>query len=889
MKLVDDLIYEFKGKHVIRKEGEIVLAGSNPSAEEGEDEGSDEHVERGIDIILNHKLVVCQLKLLILIFSCDNLVIKNIVTRMVKKFLLSCSLRRLFYQRRFKWVQCSLCSQICNRRCISYLLHNVKRHGKAIPISTYFMFNLLFIDMFVSAWEEDDSGIHEKNMKDPMEQFLTAAEEGDLNTVMRMLNENRELISGRDGDGYTALHRAAYNNHIDVVSYLLQNGADPEGRHNCVSHWQRESCVADLCKTLNEIDESKQSLLEDTLWMEEGDSIRTTDLGKGRYCTKCSRNAPIRLPFPFRFIFYIGPISIIRWLFGYADLFHAVVCSVFSFSAASFVAALGFFGMQIYYTSYGYTMYEYHNGNFRATYDGDGDSVGERFSLIFGRYWLANFVFPLIWNPPLLTPQIATNLFRVGLLYIFNLIVGTGALALPKAFQTAGYVLSIVVLMISCLVSYVSSTFVIESLSVANAVKARERKKENVPSDYNDVIVSESGPSSFEILQRIELSQMASMFLGRSGVIFSYVALNVYLFGDLAIYSTTVPKSVMNILCSTVNTSTVLPTDMCRSDWPKFLDRFTVYRLSVICFIMICTPMVLMGIAKTKYLQMATTLSRWTAFLLMLFLATSQLIVSGAATNPPAANIHSFGSLFGVAVYAFMCHHSLPSLITPMTSKSGIFSKLSGIYILVLSFYLTLAMTGSFAFSHVQDVYTLNFLHDEFTSVFYFICDHFLALFPVFTLTTNYPIVAITLINNIKVFKEMVPTNNGTRVEEESLLDNDHETPLRPRSRNIRPTEPIDLIIPIIVLGLPTLISMLTDDVLLLAAITGSYPGVGVQFLIPCFLVIHARTYAKGTLNFPVPKKHASPFHSNAWPYAIFFWAAFSTVIVTLNMLSFQF
>ncbi|CAD6194713.1 unnamed protein product [Caenorhabditis auriculariae] len=57
MKLVDDLVYEFKGRHVVRKEGDIVLEGSNPSAEGGEDDGSDEHVERGIDIVLNHKLV----------------------------------------------------------------------------------------------------------------------------------------------------------------------------------------------------------------------------------------------------------------------------------------------------------------------------------------------------------------------------------------------------------------------------------------------------------------------------------------------------------------------------------------------------------------------------------------------------------------------------------------------------------------------------------------------------------------------------------------------------------------------------------------------------------------------------------------------------------------
>ncbi|KAK6057667.1 ribosomal protein L10 [Cooperia oncophora] len=58
MKLVDDLVYEFKGRHVIRKEGEICLPGANPSAEgEDGDEGSEEVVERGIDIVLNHKLV----------------------------------------------------------------------------------------------------------------------------------------------------------------------------------------------------------------------------------------------------------------------------------------------------------------------------------------------------------------------------------------------------------------------------------------------------------------------------------------------------------------------------------------------------------------------------------------------------------------------------------------------------------------------------------------------------------------------------------------------------------------------------------------------------------------------------------------------------------------
>ncbi|KHJ80906.1 hypothetical protein OESDEN_19414 [Oesophagostomum dentatum] len=86
----------------------------------------------------------------------------------------------------------------------------------------------------------------------------------------------------------------------------------------------------------------------------------------------------------------------------------------------------------------------------------------------------------------------------------------------------------------------------------------------------------------------------------------------------------------------------------------------------------------------------------------MIVLASSQMLTNGPAVIPPAANIHGFGSLFGVAVYAFMCHHSLPALVTPMSSKSGVYAKLFCIYLLVLCFYLTLSLTGSFAFAHVQ-------------------------------------------------------------------------------------------------------------------------------------------------------------------------------------------
>lgn len=55
IKLIDEVLYEVYGKHVTRKSGDIQLDGANPSAEEA-DEGTEDGVESGVDIVLNHRL-----------------------------------------------------------------------------------------------------------------------------------------------------------------------------------------------------------------------------------------------------------------------------------------------------------------------------------------------------------------------------------------------------------------------------------------------------------------------------------------------------------------------------------------------------------------------------------------------------------------------------------------------------------------------------------------------------------------------------------------------------------------------------------------------------------------------------------------------------------------
>uniref|UniRef100_A0A915MG03 ANK_REP_REGION domain-containing protein n=1 Tax=Meloidogyne javanica TaxID=6303 RepID=A0A915MG03_MELJA len=85
--------------------------------------------------------------------------------------------------------------------------------------------------------------------------FLTAAEEGDFAKLQQMYASNPELLMAQDRDGYTALHRAAYNDRIQICKWLLEKGADPEIRTcdgwtalHCAAFWANYEVVAILLK-----------------------------------------------------------------------------------------------------------------------------------------------------------------------------------------------------------------------------------------------------------------------------------------------------------------------------------------------------------------------------------------------------------------------------------------------------------------------------------------------------------------------------------------------------------------------------------------------------------------------------------------------------------------
>lgn len=105
--------------------------------------------------------------------------------------------------------------------------------------------------------EDEDSGIKLNSQNQDIsvlcpderqQMFLAAAQGGDLNllqAIHRLCGDS--VLSVTDGDQYTALHKAAYNGHVQLVEYLLGSGANVEAR--TVDGWQPLHCACRWNKT----------------------------------------------------------------------------------------------------------------------------------------------------------------------------------------------------------------------------------------------------------------------------------------------------------------------------------------------------------------------------------------------------------------------------------------------------------------------------------------------------------------------------------------------------------------------------------------------------------------------------------------------------------------
>ena len=247
----------------------------------------------------------------------------------------------------------------------------------------------------------------------------------------------------------------------------------------------------------------------------------------------------------------------------------------------------------------------------------------------------------------------------------------------------------------------------------------------------------------------------------------------------------------------------------------------------------------------------------------MVVLAIYELATKGAQGQPKVADFAEVPDLFGVCVYSFMCHHSLPSLVTPIRKKNRLGALLGADYILILGFYSLLSLTAVFAFAKIPDLYTLTFEPnkcpnpDNPAPPFF---QYFLALFPVFTLSTNFPIIGITLRNNLKT---LVLTEGRTY---HFLIDR--------------------ILFPLVVLLPPVAVAIGTNEIEFLVGITGAYAGAALQYFVPVALVYFGRKTIAQTFGIRAYHKAVSPFKHVAWLIILTIWAIACIVFVTYKNVS---
>ena len=232
--------------------------------------------------------------------------------------------------------------------------------------------------------------------------------------------------------------------------------------------------------------------------------------------------------------------------------------------------------------------------------------------------------------------------------------------------------------------------------------------------------------------------------------------------------------------------------------------------------------------------------------------------------TPTMADFSGVPTLFGVSIYSFMCHHSLPSLITPIGNKSKLTSMFACDYLLILVFYCIIAFTGAFSTDHLHDLYTLNFqpptcrnsslVDAPLTQIPFF--QYILALFPVIVLSTNFPIIGITLRNNLKTL--FVHGRSSSFFVDKLLF-------------------------PFATLIIPFAIVMGTNKVDVLVGVTGSYAGAVIQYIVPVTMVYICRRKLKLVFGDSVSQSHKSPFSHNAWLIFVLVWAIACICLVTIN------
>jgi amino acid permease len=329
---------------------------------------------------------------------------------------------------------------------------------------------------------------------------------------------------------------------------------------------------------------------------------------------------------------------------------------------------------------------------------------------------------------------------------LLNFVLATAVFTIPFPMHEVGIILGTIILAITCFISVIACTFIIESLALKNSILKRENtilnraieegkgksdneehekiedkdkdrptflskeilvsnidvdeKKEDLINKINDERISEEKGKifpiendlddildekndTFYIYKRFEISKL-SKALPKPGYFFVVITIIFYLYVGVTSNGIIAGNNLKDIIGKTFDI-----------DMPDYS-----YQLIVICFFMITIIIALNNIKHLKKFSMFIMVMRFVIIFLIMGCCFYAMGKYGAAkfSNIPKFDISNITVMIGNSLFVFMSHHSIPGMVENFTPQRRLIKLLIIGYIFSLIFIVAYSYVGLFAF-----------------------------------------------------------------------------------------------------------------------------------------------------------------------------------------------
>ena len=236
---------------------------------------------------------------------------------------------------------------------------------------------------------------------------------------------------------------------------------------------------------------------------------------------------------------------------------------------------------------------------------------------------------------------------------------------------------------------------------------------------------------------------------------------------------------------------------------------------------------------------------------------------------PKVAHFKSLPVLYGSIIYTYKIQEYIPGLVAPMSSKRGLYRIIfidfvGALFLQLLMIYVTL-----FAFpgDQIEVLNILTFFKPEASDSFDWrlAMGSVLVLLPILTLCSAFPVTAIILRKNIKA---------ATLFTIKGITKKDVKIPVV-----------VDrLLFPLLAIVPPLVISYATQNIELIGSITGAFPGIFIQCVMPAAFVLAARYRIKKALGV-YDNPYKAPLSNIVFIIVILGWSLISVVMMSINLI----